>query len=52
MNFFLWTCAFSSCLFMVYLVASRIQRGDDLDLHFDAPFSHENIRKRKKIMNI
>jgi hypothetical protein len=32
-----------------YLVASRIQRGDDLDLHFDAPI---NIRKRKKIMNI
>lgn len=32
---------------MVYLVASRIQRGDDLDLHFDAPFSHETIKEKK-----
>jgi hypothetical protein len=33
---------------MVYLVASRIQRGDDLDLHFDAPIVMKILGKEKK----
>jgi hypothetical protein len=47
MFFFLWTCSFSSCLFMVYLIASRIRRGD-LDLDFDAPIVMKILGKEKK----